>query len=165
MKSILTERLDLTPLKESDAQDLFELHSDPEVMKYIGPTLTNINEAKSRIAKVLKYSAENDGFGIWAARLEETEEFIGWCVLCHIELNPENPIEVGYRIHQKFWNKGYATEMGKVLKEYAKIKLKIENIVGITHPDNIGSCKVLEKIGLSYKEDRTYYDLPCKFYC
>ncbi len=164
MKSILTENLDLIPLKASDAKDLFELHSDPEVMRYIKPPVTEMSEIQKTIMKFDSYTEVNEDMGMWVARLEETEEFVGWCILQHIEQNMDNPIEIGYRLHKKFWGKGYATEMAKVLVEYAEKKLKIKNLCGITHPENIASQKVLEKAGFSFKENRTYYDVECKFY-
>ena len=57
-----------------------------EKVQFFDP-VTNIEEVLSDISKILSYSAKHDGFGLWTARLEETDEFIGWCALNHIELN------------------------------------------------------------------------------
>ncbi len=73
-------------------------------------------------------------------------------------------IEIGYRFHKKFWGKGYASEIAFAVRDHGFSTLGLERIVGITHPENFGSQKVLEKIGLEYKRMDRYFNLEVKFY-
>jgi RimJ/RimL family protein N-acetyltransferase len=130
-------------------------------MKFIRPPEQDIFETKKKISTILKYSQEHPNFGLWTAWLED--HFIGWVILLHIEHNPEYPIEVGYRLHTKYWGQGYATEMAQALVDYAK-EIHLDSVCGITIEENVGSMKVLEKCGLKYIEDRLYYEVPVRYY-
>lgn len=132
-------------------------------MKFIRKPDTDIFESKKKIKELLDYSRNNPNFGLWMAYDKESKEHLGFVILLHVETNPDYPIEVGYRLHSKFWNKGYATEMAKAIISYGKdIGLKI--ICAITIEQNTRSINVLEKCGLKYIEDRLYYEVQVKYY-
>jgi len=163
MKSLETERLKLIPLESHDDENLFGLTSDPKVMKFIRKVDTDIFQAKKKIKELMSYSQSNPDFGMWMLRLKATDEFIGFVILIHIDLNTSYPIEVGYRLHTKFWKQGYATEAASRIKEYAENELKVK-VCAITIQENLGSQNVLKKIGLSYKEDRIYYETEVMYF-
>lgn len=163
METILTKRLILKPLSLSDDESMYMLHADKEVMKYIRPVDQDIFQTKKRIKEILTYSKENPGLGLWNAFNKETDEYIGWGILLHIEHKIENPIEVGFRLHTKFWKQGFGHEIGSALVEYGK-NINLDKIVGITRDDNIGSQKTLEKCGLTYIEDRIFYEQQVRYY-
>ncbi|MBU0528450.1 GNAT family N-acetyltransferase [bacterium] len=157
-----SERLYLKEFTLDDTDNFFRLNSDPEVMKYILPPVTDINVIIKSIKKIRKYYTENPGLGVWAGYEKHSDEFIGFFELAHLDNTEE--IEVGYRIHKKYWNKGYATEMTKVLIDYEFNIMKLDQIAGITHPENIASQKVLTKSGLIYVTDAFFYDSDVKYY-
>lgn len=161
-KIIESERLYLKEYSKDDVQLLFQLNSDPDVMKYIGPPRTDIKVAEESMKKLIAYYAKNPGLGVWAAFEKDTDEYIGFFELAHLDKTDE--IEVGYRLHKKYWGKGYATEMSKVLIDYGFNKLGLEQIAGITHPDNIASQNVLLKCGLRYVKDAVFYGFLDKYY-
>ena len=72
--------------------------------------------------------------------------------------------EIGYRIAFQHWNNGYATEGSKRILEYALNDLEIERVIGVTHPKNISSSHVLQKLGLLYEKNETFYGVNCKYY-
>lgn len=131
-------------------------------MKFIRPPDTDINVIKESIKKIRKYYVKNPGFGDWACFEKESDEFIGFFELAQLDNTEE--IEVGYRLHKKYWNKGYATEMTKVLIDYGFGKMGLDKIVGITHPENIASQKVLLNSGLTYVKDAEFYGFLDKYY-
>lgn len=143
--------------------NLFELHSDPEVMKFIRPPEKDIFETKKKIKSILKYTDSNKDLGLWTTWDKENNYFLGWVVLLHIEHNTDYPIEVSYRLHQKYWGKGYATEMINGMLNYAK-DIGLERVCGITIEENKASQKVLEKAGLKYLEDRLYYETQVMYF-
>jgi ribosomal-protein-alanine N-acetyltransferase len=163
VQEILTERLILKPLQKSDDENLFSLCSYPEVMKYIRKPDTDIFQSKKKIKSLLDYSSLNPNFGLWMAFSKDTKQNLGFVLLLHIENNSKYPIEVGYRLHTKYWKQGYATEMSKAMLRYAK-DIGLNSVSGITIEENTNSINVLEKIGLKYIEDRLYYEVPVRYY-
>lgn len=132
-------------------------------MKFIREPDADIFHTKKTIKATLDYSKENAQFGIWCAFDKQNQTFIGWGLLLHIEMNIDNPIEVGFRLHSEIWMQGYGFEIGSALVNYAK-DLGLKKVSGITIKENIGSQKTLEKCGLSYIEDRIYYKIQCRYY-
>lgn len=147
-KKLETQRLYLREFTLDDAALILELNSDPEVIRYTGdphPCIT-IEDAKRILADIILPQYKNN-IGRWAVHLKSTNEFIGWCGLKDVV----GEIDLGYRYHKKYWGKGYATEAAKAVLDYG-ISLKLQNIIGRASILNSASVHVLQKIGLSFKE-------------
>jgi ribosomal-protein-alanine N-acetyltransferase len=97
------------------------------------------------------------GYGWWAVELKKSGELIGWCGLNHLPDTDE--IEVLYLIGEDHWGKGLATEAAFSTVEYAFEVAGLETLVGIVHPENIASRRVLEKIGMTYKGRAKYFGI------
>jgi ribosomal-protein-alanine N-acetyltransferase len=163
MNEIITERLILKPLTKKDDVNLFELHSDKQVMHFIRNPDEDIFQTKKKILETLRYSEANKSLGLWCAFDKVSDVFIGWGVLVHIEHNVNNPIELGFRLHTKYWMQGFGSEIAQALIHYA-CGIKLTTIVGITSEDNIGSQKTLEKTGFHFVEKREFYNQEVLYY-
>ena len=157
-----SERLYLKEFNINDVDSLFRLNSNADVMKYIRPPETNINIIIKLINKIIKYYDDNPGLGVWAGYEKQSDEFIGFFELAHLDTTDE--IEVGYRLFKEYWGQGYATEMTKTLINYGFNKMGLDQIAGITHPENIASQKVLLKSGLAYIKDAVFYGFLDRYY-
>lgn len=92
-----TQRLLIRKFESADAQVLFELDSDPEVMKFIsGKMPLSIADSAKAINRQLVYYERHKALGIFPAFLIDTKEFIGWCALRYLDTSDK--IEVGYRL-------------------------------------------------------------------
>ncbi len=157
-----TERLLLRPLELSDADDMFAMDSNPEVHKYLWqkPTLT-IEETVKTIEYV-RSQYERNKIGRFATILKETGEFIGWTgikfVHDHIENGNTNFFDYGYRLSEKFWGKGYATEASELWLDYGFNQMKIDKMNAYTHFDNGASNHILAKVGMTLMESYTAED-------
>lgn len=167
--TIETERLILRELLPSDDEAMFELDSNPEVHKYLGnKPVTTIEECRTTIELVRKQYIEN-GIGRFAMIEKSSGNFAGWTGLKFIKVPINNHInfyEVGYRLIQKYWGKGYATESTKASLSYAFEKLHANEVYGITNVENLQSKKVLEKCGLKLIETfvwKEWNDLACNW--
>jgi ribosomal-protein-alanine N-acetyltransferase len=163
MEEFQTNRCILKKVSHDYDQVMFDLSSDPDVMKFIREPDQEIEQSRNSIQKTMDYQERENDFGLWFVFEKETSEPIGFVLLLHIELNPNNPVEVGYRLHKKFWGKGIATELASCMKNYAK-ELGLKSLCGITIEPNIGSQKVLKKIGMQYKEQRKYYNTDVMYF-
>jgi RimJ/RimL family protein N-acetyltransferase len=151
MKKILeTDRLILREFEVSDAEKLWELNSDLEVIQYTGdPPFESVEHAREFLFGYGDY--EKNGFGRWAVMEKTSNEFIGWCGL---KLNEEGLIDIGFRFFKKVWNRGYATESAKACLEYGFNILNLDEIIGRAARENRSSIRVLEKLNMScWKEE------------
>ena len=142
-----TLRLELREFVAADRPDLVPLHTDPRVMKYIGDgSVSTPDEISATIRRVRRAYALYPGLGSWRASRRDTGEYIGWFSLKYIPKTVE--IEVGYRLLPDAWGQGFATEGATELVHCGFDELGLERIIGITHPDNAASQRVLLKAGL-----------------
>lgn len=146
---IETERLYLRRLTESDANDLFELDSNPKVHKYLGNNpVKSIEESRNQIKNVLK-QYEEFGIGRLAMINKETNEFIGWSgIKFERELRKEfDYYDLGYRLKEIYWGHGYATEAAIGSLEYGFNELRLNEINACADVNHVVSNKILKKIG------------------
>lgn len=152
-----TSRLLFRPFELSDASDYYEMDKNPEVHKYLWqkPTQT-IEESLKIIEYIQKQYAENN-IGRFATILKETGEFIGWTgikyINDHVENGNSNFYDYGYRLVEKFWNKGFATEASKAWLKYGFEEMKIDKMNAYTHAENGASNHILQKVGFQFVED------------
>jgi len=112
MMKIKTERLLIRNFELSDAQNIFELDTDPDVMRFIGGKMPeSIEDSIATLKRQFIYYEKHPGLGVFACELNETNDFIGWGALKYLDKSEK--IEVGYRLKKKFWGYGYATEITK----------------------------------------------------
>jgi RimJ/RimL family protein N-acetyltransferase len=154
---LLTLRLALSEITPYNANELYELDADPRVMRYIGSgrisTREQIDAAMRRLPRAY---ALFPGLGTWRATRRDNGDFVGWFALKYIPGTTE--IEVGYRLRHAAWGRGYATEGARELVRYGFDDLGLHRIIGVTHPANVASQRVLEKIGLADIGWGHYYD-------
>jgi RimJ/RimL family protein N-acetyltransferase len=134
-----------------DAELAYLLNSDPEVIQYTGDDpFESVEEAKTFLENYASYRTY--GFGRWGVILKETNEYLGWCGL---KYTPElDEFDIGYRLMKKFWGKGYATEAAEACIKLGFEQFNMQTIVGRAMPANAASVRVLQKIGLTYLENR-----------
>ena len=161
LPELCTKRLRLRMPRPSDLDHIYSLGSDPEVMRYItyGRTQT-YSEAKVDLRRRIRQSG--NGLGYWITETLESGDFVGWMALKPLD-DTEN-VELGYRFLRTHWNKGYATEAGEVLLQFAFSNLELPKVVSIALADNVASTRVMEKLGLAFDHRGRYYDTECVFY-
>ncbi|MBC7889915.1 MAG: GNAT family N-acetyltransferase [Ferruginibacter sp.] len=159
---IETPRLVLRRFTEADAPLVYQLNSNPAVVKYIHePALQNPEQAKEIIRDIILPQYRNN-LGRWAIHTKENNEFIGWCGLKYLKASGET--DLGYRLHQFAWGKGFATEAAKHTLDHGFIQLHLKAIMGKAHVDNTGSINVLQKIGMQFIKETVEDHCPLKVF-
>jgi RimJ/RimL family protein N-acetyltransferase len=152
---IETNRLILRPLELTDAESFFKMDSNPAVHKYLwNKPVENIDETIKVIQFVQQQYADNQ-IGRFAVVLKETNQFMGWAGIkfnTEIVNNKQNFYDIGYRLDEEFWGKGYATEASFAWLKYGFETMKIEKMDAAAHNDNIASNKILQNIGMNFTE-------------
>ena len=145
-----TDRLLLRRFTKADADDLVELDSDADVMRFITggkPTPREVIEG-GVLPRILHYYAPFEGFGRWAAIERSTGAFLGWFELRPAEGARPDDVELGYRLRKSAWGKGYATEGSRALIDKGFAELGVQRVWAQTMAVNSASRRVMEKSGL-----------------
>ena len=150
-----TERLILRRFTPDDADLLIELDSDPAVMRYLtGGEATTAEEVRERLLPYILslYERWEGNFGLFAAHAKDSGDFVGWFHLRPEQEAPREEVELGYRLRQAEWDKGYATEGGRGLVDKGLTDLDVRFVWAATMTANVASQKVMEKIGMTLAE-------------
>jgi [ribosomal protein S5]-alanine N-acetyltransferase len=139
---LLTERLYIRPWEKKDIDVMVEMLHDKSVYRFTRvPYPYNRKEAYKFLRRIKEEKSKS--FGVFK---KKDNILVGSCTLKEIDKTIKKA-EVGYIIHRKHRNKGYATEIAKRLLDYGFKTLKL-NRIEINHAkDNIGSEKVIKKLG------------------
>jgi RimJ/RimL family protein N-acetyltransferase len=160
---IETERLILRELLPADADEMFEMDSDPEVHKYLGKKpVTDIAQIRDVIQFVRQQYIDN-GIGRWAMVDKNTNAFLGWTGLKLMKEPTEGYdtyYDLGYRLLRKYWDKGFATESAIAAARYGFKTMNLAEINGQVELGNTASQRVLEKTGLKKVDVRNFYGEP-----
>jgi RimJ/RimL family protein N-acetyltransferase len=146
-----TERLVLRRFTAADADNLFELDSDPEVMRWLtGGAPTPRDAIENDILPRFLRSYERSGrYGFWAAIEKATGDFLGWFSFRPREGGGPDEAALGYRLRKAAWGRGYATEGARALIRKGFTELGVRRVVATTYGDNLASRRVMEKAGLT----------------
>jgi RimJ/RimL family protein N-acetyltransferase len=152
-----TLRLDLREFVRGDVDDIARLDGDPRVMKYIADGRTQGRAAaEATVARVMRYPRLYADLGAWHATRRDTGAFVGWFSLKYA--GKSSDIEIGYRLVPEAWSRGFATEGAAALRDYGFDDVGLTRIIGVTHPRNLASQRVLTKIGMVDEGYGNYYD-------
>jgi RimJ/RimL family protein N-acetyltransferase len=157
-KPFLTDRLVLRDILESDAELLFELDSDPEVMRFIGPRpADDVSWYRQRIEAVYVPQQAHAWHGVWMVHDRASRQALGWVfvrpaprsiVAREMGWTRPDEIEIGYRFRQPAWGRGIATEAATPLAQIALADEATTALVACAFKGNAASLRVLEKLGL-----------------
>jgi len=159
-----TQRMIFRELTFEDEENLLDLDSDPEVMKYLtlGKPSTR-DEVKAALVRTRDFFTKHNGrFGLWAAIEKDSGKFMGWFLFRPDKAQPDNTdrIELGYRLKKEFWGKGFATEGSRALMEKGFQEFKIPEIFAIAMKRNQSSWNVMKKLGMTYVREYPYEVYP-----
>lgn len=152
-----TDRLLMREMRHEDAEALFDMDSNPNVHKYLWQKpFTKIEDIHAYI-EMVRNQYDRNNIGRFSTIIKDTNELIGWTGIKyiddHIENGNTNFYDYGYRLNEKYWNKGYATEASKAWLDYGFNQMKINEMNAYTHAENGASNHVLKKVGFHFIED------------
>ncbi len=175
-RTIETERLILRSSKMEEQKRLWEILMIPKVNKwYLVGAKKHANNPKhwtwknqEKFYKVKVDKADNNDIFVWSVFLKPKytnsgyEEVIGQV---SAQENKEDITirDVGWYIDPIYQGKGFATEAAKAMLAYMFKEVKINGIFSGAVKDNIGSCRIFEKLGFS-KIAEVEEDSPYTFY-
>lgn len=148
---IHTERLLIRSPEPADAQLLAEIWADPEVTRTLGGP-----RDRDEIERMLTEDAEEEDpqtFDLWPVIERATGEVVGHCGLLEKEVGGQPEIELVYVLRRASWGRGYATEAARAIRDYAFNELGLRRLISLIEPDNKGSQRVAEKVGMALEAE------------
>lgn len=144
-EKIETARLILRPFESADAQAAFGWFGDPVVMRFTvtGPD-KSVEQTRVRLADYQKHQRDH-GFSKWLVLDARSGDPIGDSGL--LELREYGWIDLGFRLAQQHWGKGFATEAASAWVRAAFEEFHIACLGAFVHPENAASLRVLDKLG------------------
>jgi len=157
-----TERLILRSFRQEDIDAMAQLFANPDFMRFSLGVFTERQKTVDFIEKVMGW----DRAGMpsqFAVVLRDESTVLGYCGFHH---HPEVPgeVEIGYRLHPDYWNRGLITEAARAVRDHAFADLKLPRVISLVHPENIASRRVAEKNGMKVEKEITFRGFPTLVY-
>lgn len=149
-----TARLALRQVCANDAKALMAVFGDPDV------TITTDIDPFERVEQVTEFMValnrryESKQAIRWAITLKGDDTLIG--TVGYNYFNEESGrCEIGYDLARALWNKGYITEAVRAVVNFGFERLAVNRIEATTNLFNVGSIRVLHKVG--FREEGILY--------
>jgi ribosomal-protein-alanine N-acetyltransferase len=158
MSILQTERLILSPFRAHDVETMAELFANSGFMRFSLGVLTRA-QTVSFLDKVIGW----DRAGLpsqFALVIRSEQALIGYCGFYHHPVEGINDVEIGYRLHPAYWNKGIATEAARAVRDHAFRDRKLPRVISLIHPENIPSRRVAEKNGMTFEKEILFKGFP-----
>jgi ribosomal-protein-alanine N-acetyltransferase len=162
VEEIETLRLRLRHFTPDDADELYHIYSYPELFKYMSNEKMLSWEQTVAVINSLTENWKQHQFGVWAVVYKKDRKLIGHCGFKFLENTRE--IQIGYLLLPYYWGMGLGTEAASAALKYGFEVAKLERVVAVAKPENIASCRVMEKVGMNYEKDAYFYNNNVVYY-
>ena len=155
--TLRTSRLVLRPWQITDTEALFAILQQEDILRYFPRTTPPPLEGVRRF--ILHHLAhwQEQGYGHWAVVSQEDQQLIGWNGLEYLTESGET--EVAFLLSKSFWGQGLATEATLAALDFGFETVGLAEVIGLVHPENVASRRVLEKIGMTFTRQAAYFGM------
>jgi [ribosomal protein S5]-alanine N-acetyltransferase len=150
MVLLRTDRLFLRTHAPADEARFVQIHTDPEVRRYVGGRAWSVDEATTRF-RAQYLGRPRATYGLWAAVLQAEDTYIGMCGLS----GSAAAAHLGYYIARPYWRLGLASEAARALVDLGFTRLNLRRILADADQGNIASERILDKIGFRIRRVET----------
>lgn len=146
-----TERLVLRPMLMSDLGPLAAMLGDPDHMRWY-PAPKSLEESRNWVRWVRR-GYRMHGLGLWAMELKDGGGFAGQCGVTLQDVDRAQLFELGWHTRRDLWGQGLAVEAAGACRAQAFDRLPIDELISLVRPENVQSCRVAEKLGMSVRQE------------
>lgn len=152
-----TERLILREMTAADAPDVFVFRGDYEVQKFNDDVLPDVEATAAFIENLLGGQGKQRGL-VWGITLRPSDTVLGICGFNYWD-KQHNRAEIGYDLARAWWGQGIGTEAVGTMVRFGFERMGLNRIEAHALIDNIGSVRVLEKLGFRLEGTRRQFTL------
>ena len=155
-----TERLRLREWGEADSERFYSIMNTPEVMRHLG----GIQDRETWNAAFDRLRAYQRDFGhtFWLVERKEDDELLGFCGLKRVNspggTDLAGQFEIGWRLRESAWGKGYAKEAAIASLDLAFDRFGAPHVVALTIYQNAASRGLMKRVGMRRREDLDFID-------
>lgn len=155
-----TRRLRLRSWRKGDTERFHSACNTPDVMRWLGGV-----QLKRQSRQDVAYFAameKREGFTFWVVERRRDNAFLGFVGIVRIDEEDcpfGGEVEIGWRLRQSVWRRGYAYEAAAAVLDYAFGPLSLNRVVSRTSKRNEGSIALMRKLGLRRRRAMDYR--PC----
>jgi ribosomal-protein-alanine N-acetyltransferase len=159
---IITERMQLSPVTEADTDELHQLWTQPEVRKYLfDDRVIEVSQTQQIVTQSISAFSDRE-YGLWLARLLNTQLIIGFCGYWPFLEPPQ--IQLIYGLSAQYWSRGLATEMARAAIDYGFRECDFKIIYASTDVPNKASIAVMKRLGMTYQKQKEVNGQEIIFY-
>lgn len=155
-----TERLVLRDWRgDADWDEFFRVTNTPAVMRWLGGLLDEGGRKKQR--ERVEACAGLNGFCFWVVERKADGALLGFCGLKRADApgsTVTGEVEIGWRLREDAWGKGYAREAASAALAAAFKTFGADEVVALTVADNTASWGLMQRLGMRRREDLDYPD-------
>jgi RimJ/RimL family protein N-acetyltransferase len=165
--SLSTDRLRLRPPTPHDAEALYNLFADEEIMGGLNrEPVSAVERARAMIEEGMG-GWRADGLGPFILQTRGTDRRVvgqaglmifdtrGWTPSTWAQAGSHAQPELGWALIRAHWGHGYATEAAAAIRDWARESRSISELVSLISPDNVRSQRVAERLGATPTETVT----------
>lgn len=157
-----TPRLQLRPYRPGDLDDLHEMLSDPEHMRWY-PAPFEPEQSLAWLERQITGHRDR-GFALWIVEDRVSGEFLGTAGLTTPVIEGVEEVEVGWHTRPGRKGQGIATEAAVAARDWAFANLDVDHLISLVRPENVPSCRVAEKLGMRVDREVDYKGLHHRVY-
>lgn len=150
VREIVSGRVHLRALREDDFDAFAEMVADDQVMRFLGQGAGLTRDDAEDLFDGFLAEWDDHGYGHWAIEDRRDGEFLGYVGLLPYD---SKVVEVECVVKSARWRRGFATEAARAAMLFAFDSLQMNRVVGEMHPANRGGHHLMEKLGMSHRED------------
>jgi RimJ/RimL family protein N-acetyltransferase len=160
--TLITDRLTLTPVAESDFGDLKRLWGDADFIRPLFPNPMTGEEVWTRLLRDIGHW-EVRSYGNWSIRLRDDGDYVGSVGVLDYQREIEPRLdapELGWGVATRFQGQGMAFEAVSAALAWCDEALNARRTVCIISPTNIASLKLAARLGYRPMHDTTFRGEP-----
>lgn len=151
-----TNQLTVRELALDDFPAFFEMEGNPNVHRFTGSPVCDEAAAMSSLRKCIEaYSKTDNDFWVWCIESKTSAEMVGTCAI----VSQQN--EIGYRILERFWGNGYASEICDRLIDHGLNSMNLPSVFAVVDVLNLASVKILEQSKLEFINEQFNEEENC----
>lgn len=159
---ITTTRLRLQPLTLDDLDSIHAVWTNPGVRRFLfDDQIISREQAAAEINDSID-RFETHGCGLWAARLREEPQLIGFCGFRLFHDPPQ--LQLLYGFHPDHWSRGFATEAARAMIRFGFERAGLDFVIASADAPNLASLGVMERAGMSFDRRETVNEMDTVYY-
>ncbi len=160
MPELTTSRLRLRSFRDDDLDAFAALTANENFMRFSGGGGLDREKTAALLENRIMMRTRANLPALFAVFVRNETRMIGYCGFLLQSVDEVEELEIGYRLHPDYWNRGIASEASQAVRDHAFHDLKLERVISLIHPDNHASRRVAEKMGMHFEKHTTFKTFP-----